>query len=109
MRVEDSSYNLPDCSSALSTIFPSGAPADSPLCRVGGWSTFNLAGSYRASQALTLHFAISNLFDRKPPIDAFASGSTGGGVASGGAHYNPSLHQDGAVGRFVTVGASYLF
>jgi len=109
MRVEDSSYNLPDCSSALSTIFPGGAPADSPLCRVGGWSTFNLAGSYRASQALTLHFAISNLFDRKPPIDAFASGSTGGGVASGGAHYNPSLHQDGAVGRFVTVGASYLF
>jgi len=109
MRVEDSSYNLPDCSSALSTIFPNGAPADSPLCRVGGWSTFNLAGTYHATPALTLRLAISNLFDRKPPIDAFASGSTGGGVASGGAHYNPSLHQDGAVGRFVTLGASYQF
>ncbi|MCP6135430.1 hypothetical protein NL393_40230, partial [Klebsiella pneumoniae] len=26
MRVEDASYNLPDCASALSTIFPNGLP-----------------------------------------------------------------------------------
>ena len=41
--------------------------------------------------------------------DDDAAADKWGGVAAGGAHYNPSLHQDGAVGRFVTIGASYSF
>ncbi len=107
VRVEDTSYNLPDCSSALGFIFPNGAPSNSPLCRVGAWASFNLSAKTEISKALSLRLSVSNLFDRKPPIDAFASGSTGGGVASGGAFYNPSVHQEGAVGRFITLGASY--
>lgn len=113
MRVEDASYNLPDCAAALSTIFPNGlpgpAPGASPLCRVPSFTTFNLAGSWKLSEALSLRASVANLFDRRAPVDAFASGSTGGGVSSGGAHYNPSLHQEGAVGRYFTVGASYRF
>ncbi|MFG6487536.1 TonB-dependent receptor [Roseateles sp. BYS78W] len=110
MRVEDASYNLPDCASALSTIFPNGLPAGgSPLCHVPSFTTFNLSGSWQISEALSLRASIANLFDRAAPIDAFASGSTGGGVSSGGAHYNPSLHQEGAVGRYLTVGLSYKF
>ena len=110
MRVEDASYNLPDCASALSTIFPNGLPAGgSPLCRVPSFTTFNLSGSWAVSEAFSLRLSVANLFNRAAPIDAFASGATGGGVASGGAHYNPSLHQEGAVGRYVTVGASYRF
>lgn len=110
MKVEDSSYNLPDCASALSTIFPNGLPAGgSPLCRVPSFTTFNLSGSWQLTPGLTLRASVTNLFDRAAPIDAFASGSTGGGVSSGGAHYNPSLHQEGAVGRYFTVGASWRF
>jgi iron complex outermembrane receptor protein len=110
MKVEDSSYNLPDCASALSTVFPNGLPAaGSPLCRVPSFTTFNLSGSWQLTPGLTLRASVSNLFDRAAPVDAFASGSTGGGVSSGGAHYNPSLHQEGAVGRYLTLGASWRF
>lgn len=113
MKVQDASYQLPDCASALATIFPNGLPGSgsggSPLCRVPSFTTFNLSGSWVVSEAFSLRVSVANLFNRTAPIDAFASGSTGGGVASGGAHYDPSLHQDGAVGRYVTVGGSYRF
>ncbi len=109
MAVRDSSYQLPDCSSALGTLFPSGAPAHSPLCRVGSFNTVNFTAVYAVTPQLSLRGAVSNLFNREAPMDAFASGSTGGGVSSGGAHYNPSLHQDGAVGRFVSAGLSYRY
>jgi iron complex outermembrane receptor protein len=107
--VVDPSYNLPDCSSALKLIFPNGAPAGSSLCRVGSFNEFNLNLLYNVSQNLALRAAVTNLFNRSAPIDAFASGSTGGGVGSGGAHYDPSLHQSGAVGRFTTLAVSYKF
>ena len=108
--VTDASYAMPDCASALSLIFPNGLPrAGSPLCKVGSFSTLNLSGRYQLSRQLSLHGSISNLLDRKAPIDAFASSSAGGGVSSGGAHYDPALHQDGAVGRYLTVGLSYSF
>ncbi len=110
MKVEDSSYNLPDCASALATIYPNGLPAGgSPLCRVPSFTTLNLNANWQLTPGLSLRATVANLFDRAAPVDAFASGSTGGGVSSGGAHYNPSLHQEGAVGRFVTVGATYRF
>lgn len=110
VRVEDVSYSLPDCAAALSTIFPNGLPAGgSPLCKVPSFTTVNLNGSWQISEGLSVRASVANLFDRKAPIDAFASGSTGGGVAAGGAHYNPSLHQEGAVGRYLTVGVSYKF
>lgn len=108
--VTDSSYAMPDCASALSLIFPNGLPrTGSPLCKVGSFGTLNLSARYQLSRQLTLRGSVSNLLDRKAPIDAFASSSAGGGVGSGGAHYDPALHQDGAVGRYLTVGLSYNF
>jgi iron complex outermembrane receptor protein len=108
--VTDSSYAMPDCASALSLIFPNGLPrTGSPLCKVGSFGTLNLSGRYQVSRQLTLRGSISNVLDRKAPIDAFASSSAGGGVSSGGAHYDPALHQDGAVGRYFNVGLSYNF
>ena len=107
--VTDPSYDVPDCSAALGHIYPNGAPANSQLCRVGSFTTLNLNGRYAVTKNFSLRASVVNALAAKPPIDAFASSSTGGGVAAGGAHYNPSLHQDGAVGRFVSVGASYSF
>ena len=107
--VTDVSYDVPDCSTALGHIYPEGAPANSGLCRVGAYTSVNLNWRYAVSKNFGLRMSVVNALNAKPPIDAFASSSAGGGVAAGGAHYNPSLHQDGAVGRFVTVGASYSF
>ncbi|MFO1329172.1 MAG: TonB-dependent receptor [Rubrivivax sp.] len=107
--VLDPSYDMPDCNAALALIFPNGAPDGSPLCRVGSFTEVGLNAVYQASPALSLRASVGNLFNRKAPVDAFASSSTGGGVGSGGAHYNPSLHQSGAVGRMFNVGLSYRF
>lgn len=107
--VIDPSYDINDCSAALGHIYPNGAPAGAALCRVGSFTTSNLSLRYTHSKALQVRASVINLFNRKPPIDAFASSSPGGGVAAGGAHYNPSLHQDGAVGRYFTLGMSYSF
>jgi len=109
-RGRPAAIRLPDCASALSTVFPNGLPAGgSPLCHVPSFTTVNLSGSWQLTPGLSLRASVANLFDRAAPVDAFASGSTGGGVSSGGAHYNPSLHQEGAVGRYFTLGASWRF
>lgn len=107
--VTDPSYDLPDCSAALAHIYPAGAPAGSALCRVGAFTTVNLSVAHALTSRLRVRASVVNLLDRAPPIDAFASSSSGGGVAAGGAHYNPSLHQDGAVGRYLSVGVSLDF
>jgi iron complex outermembrane receptor protein len=109
MDVSDASYDLPDCSSALKLIYPNGAPAGSPLCRVPSFTTFNFSALYNVTPQLSVRGSVVNLFNRAAPVDAFASGSTGGGVSSGGAHYNPSLHQEGAVGSYFNVGLTYTF
>jgi iron complex outermembrane receptor protein len=106
--VTDASYGSPDCASALAAIFGGGQPP-AALCTVGSFTEFNLSGRYALDKHWTFRGSVTNLFNRAAPIDAAASGSTGGGVASGGAHYDPSLHQDAAVGRFVTLGMAYSF
>ena len=106
--VTDPSYGVPDCATALATPFPNGNPP-AGLCRVGSFTEFNLSGRYTVSKQWTVRASVNNLFNRGAPIDAAASGSSGGGVASGGARYDPSLHQDGAIGRFFTVGMTYSF
>jgi iron complex outermembrane receptor protein len=45
---------------------------------------------------------VLNLFNHGAPLDW---ATYGGGAAP----YNPSLHQQGAIGRFTTIGASYTF
>jgi iron complex outermembrane receptor protein len=52
---------------------------------------------------------VTNLLDKKAPYDLQTFGAPGNGAEQGGAPYNPSYHQDGAVGPMITVGATYTF
>jgi outer membrane receptor protein involved in Fe transport len=58
--------------------------------------------SYAATDHLSLHGSITNLFDSQPPVDLQTYG--GGGELA----YS-TLDQDGAVGRFFLIGATYKF
>jgi len=104
----DPSAGVDDCLTALAVGAAArgyaGATAVPPgvACRVGSFFTFDLAGHYDVSRQLTVNASVLNLFNHAAPLDW----TTYGG---GSAPYNPSLHQQGAIGRYLTVGASYTF
>ncbi len=104
----DLSYGIPDCATALVDLF-NGNPPPKQLCSVPSFTTVNLNTRYDLSKHWTLHASIVNLFNRNAPFDLQTFGSAGNGAGVGGAPYNPALAQDGAVGRFFSVGASYTF
>lgn len=108
ISVLDPSYGYNDCATALAFTFPNGK-VPGQFCRVPSFTTFNLTGKYEVSKQFSVHGSIVNLFDRHAPYDLQTFGSTGNGAQYGGAPYNPALHQDGAVGRYFMVGASYTF
>jgi iron complex outermembrane recepter protein len=73
-----------------------------PYCSVDHFTSVNLYGAYQASDHLQVHGSITNLFGSVPPVDLQTYG--------GGAELAYStLDQDGAVGRFFLVGATYKF
>jgi iron complex outermembrane receptor protein len=73
-----------------------------PYCSVGHFTSTNLFASYQATDHLQVHGSITNLFGSVPPVDLQTYG--------GGAELAYStLDQDGAVGRFFLVGATYKF
>jgi len=73
-----------------------------PYCSVGHFTSANLYAAYQASDHLQVHGSITNLFGSVPPVDLQTYG--------GGAELAYStLDQDGAVGRFFLVGATYKF
>jgi iron complex outermembrane receptor protein len=86
----------------FASFVPSGEPTDSSACRVHSFTTLNLTAVYKLSKNLTVRGAVDNVFDRQPPLDL----NTYGG---GNLPYNPSMHQAGAVGRFLSVGMTYTF
>jgi len=73
-------------------------------CHVASFTVTNLNVQYKLSQNLTLKGTILNLFDKAPPIDVGTYGNSGVQTS-----YNASLHQAGAVGRFYSLGLSYVF
>jgi iron complex outermembrane receptor protein len=83
--------------------FQPGFPPPAYLCNIKTFVTTNLYASYAMSDHLMVHGSITNLFNTQAPVDAQ---TYGGG---GGYPYDPSLHQDGAIGRFFLVGAAYKF
>jgi iron complex outermembrane receptor protein len=106
--VLDPSEDIPDCATALSATFPDGnVPAR--FCRVGSFTELNVTGSYAVNPHLSLHAGVINLLDKHAPFDLQTFGAAGNGAQQGGAPYNPSYHQDGAVGPMITVGATYTF
>ena len=106
--VTDPSEGIPDCDSALSSVFPDGG-APSKFCHVGSFTELNVVARYNWDEHLQLHGGVTNLLNKKAPYDLQTFGSPGNGAEQGGAPYNPSYHQDGAVGPMFTIGATYTF
>jgi len=106
--VTDPSEGIPDCATALSSAFPDGN-APSQFCHVASFTELNVVARYNWDEHLQLHGGVTNLLNKKAPYDLQTFGAPGNGAEQGGAPYNPSYHQDGAVGPMFTVGATYTF
>lgn len=117
-----SGYDLTDPSAAVytcdqgidanSAVFANDASlAPRVYCSVPSFTTTNLSVKYQFNKGLTLRAAVQNLFDVQPPVDLGTYGGTGANASSAGTGvpYNPSVHQAGAIGRFVSVGLDYKF
>jgi len=74
-----------------------------PYCSVAHFTEANLYVAYAATDNLKVHASITNLFNSDAPVDL----QTYGGGAE--LHYDAALHQDGAVGRYFVLGATYRF
>ena len=59
-------------------------------------------GTYRFSPQVSLTLTVDNLFDANAPLDPETYGGSFTPV-------NPSLHEDGIIGRFFMLGASFKF
>lgn len=107
----DPSNGVDDCVTGLS-IGVAAAPYASQLgsgvipngvkCKVNAFTTLDLYGRYQWSKQLSLHASILNVFNASAPQDW---GTFGGS----GAPYNPAFHLQGAVGRYLNVGATLQF
>ena len=91
------------CTDAIANGSSAFDVAPSQFCSVKNFATFDLFGSYQVNKQLQVHASVTNLFGRSAPLDF----QTYGGAQS--TFYNPALHQDGAVGRFFNIGATYKF
>ena len=76
--------------------------APSQYCTVHAFLDTDLTIRYKLNKQLSMHFAVNNLFNQSPPVDL----STYGGLPF---QYNPSLHMQGAIGRFMQAGVTYSF
>jgi iron complex outermembrane receptor protein len=88
--------------SAISSSVTTLASQWYPYCAVQHFTDVNLYAAYAVTDHLQVHGSITNLFDSPPPVDLQTYG--------GGAELAyTTLDQDGAVGRFFLVGATYKF
>jgi iron complex outermembrane receptor protein len=106
--VLDHSEQIDTCDEALSSVFPDGN-APSKFCHVGSFTELNVVARYTWNEHLQLHAGVTNLLNKKAPYDLQTFGAPGNGAEQGGAPYNPSYHQDGAVGPMITLGGTYTF
>jgi iron complex outermembrane receptor protein len=74
--------------------------ANQQYCRVAPFTSLNLVLSYQITHNLTVSFSMNNVLDAKAPFDA----ETYGGEFT---PYNPSLDEDGVIGRYFRVGVNY--
>ena len=105
--ITDPSAGYTTCAEALATVgrFLNGVtPQNQQFCTVRYFLETNFYGSYQMSGRLQVHAAVTNLFNKTPPVDVSTYGA-GTNIYP----YDPAMHQDGAVGRFFTVGFTYEF
>jgi hypothetical protein len=103
-NITDPSAGIADCLTALTYDGRFSSPTAPPPggCTVHTWVEANLYTSWAVTDQLVVHAAVTNAFNRQPPIDYQTYG--GGGYA-----YDASLHEEGAIGRFYLIGAAYKF
>jgi iron complex outermembrane receptor protein len=106
--IDPSEDNPATCAAVLAATFPT-TPPPQQFCSVPSFTEFNLTGRYDFDKHWQFHAGVINLFNRHAPYDLRTFGAPGNGAQQGGAPYNPSFHQDGAVGPMITVGAVYTF
>jgi iron complex outermembrane recepter protein len=115
-EITDPSSGLDNCATSLAFYGPTayaprytGSPAGAPpsqwnqYCTVQRYYETNLYASYAVDDHLSVHGSILNVANNLPPVDLNTYG--GGGQLA----YDGSFYQDGAVGRFFMVGATYKF
>jgi iron complex outermembrane receptor protein len=73
-------------------------------CSVAHYIEFDLYGRYAITKHLDVHGSVLNLFNEKAPADWETYGGALGLVP-----WNPSMHLQGAIGPFFTLGATYKF
>jgi iron complex outermembrane receptor protein len=78
---------------------PDGTPGNGD-CRVASFITFDLSGRLDIGEHMRLSGSVLNLLNKEAPFDPYTYGGT---------NYNPAFNQQGAVGRFLTVGLKYTF
>ncbi|MGA7538579.1 MAG: TonB-dependent receptor [Steroidobacteraceae bacterium] len=104
----DPSAGFNTCGDSLAYIgnFPGGSvPAnESQFCTVGYFLETNLYASYQLTGSLEVHASATNLFNKQPPMDV-----TTYGAGSYFYPYDAAFAQDGAVGRFMSLGITYNF
>jgi iron complex outermembrane receptor protein len=104
----DPSIPANDCATSGSDItgrnYFAGLVQPDAYCKIASFTTFNLNMNYKLSENLSLKASILNAFDRAPPLDFNTYGNSSTQTA-----YNASYHQAGAVGRFYSLGLSYVF
>ena len=74
------------------------------MCTVNHFTTWDLYGRFDATDKLSFHGSVTNLFNAKAPLDWATYGGALGEVP-----WNPSLHYSGAVGTYFTLGVTYTF
>jgi iron complex outermembrane receptor protein len=105
--ITDSSAGVDTCAEGLGYdghFNISGNSVPGYACTVGSWVETNLYAQWAVSSQLAVHGAVTNVFNRQAPLDY----ATYGGFGTVGP-YDPSLHEDGVIGRFLMVGAEYKF
>ena len=88
---------------AYQNMLPDQIPANTS-CRVNAFVTFDLYANYQANKNLSIHASVLNLFNAPAPLDWATYGGALGSVP-----WNPSMALQGAIGRFMSVGATYTF
>ena len=105
--ISDPSSGIPDCGTAIAYggNFPQGVtPENQQFCNIGYFLETDLYGAYQVTSNLMLHASVTNLFNKQPPVDVQTYGS-----GSMFYEYDAAMHQDGAVGRYFTLGFDYDF
>ena len=85
-------------------VLANGAVPAATSCTVGHFTTFDIYGRFDVTDHLNIHASVLNATNTHIPLDWATYAAPNVFVP-----YNPSMHQQGAIGPFFTLGATYSF